>query len=248
MGIFNNWILAKAEKITAKKKLLDAQDAERRKLAWQKTVDTKQKIFAQLNEYVQTQVEEFKKTPCDLKEGDEAILNIYCLGKDGYNGWDGGPNSLSGHMPEADRKNPIIIKVTSVVVDTSFANELIERFYTNHDTQVLETALENNMIVHYYTNWINNKRQSYRPIGDITGLYWTVNFDTDSSFKPKWGLNSNSFLAKGTPEFDLTLQIWSEEIELAKEQRRIQEELDTLTKRKKEIQEKYRNIKLNYVY
>lgn len=243
MGIFNNWILSRAAKITAQNEANREAEYERQRTDRERTANLKKQIFSQLTEFIDSKAEEFKKTPCDLNEGDDAILNIYSLTKSGYNGWDGGPHSLLGNIPNSELTEPVVVKITSIGVDKSLALNLLDIFYEYHDFHFLEKAVESGSIVEVYTKWLNKTRGNTTTIGEVSGLYWNVHFENRTSFKPKWGLNSNSFLLKGTPEFDETHSVWSEEIAIEQERKRVAEDLDKLKNRKTQIQEKYHNIK-----
>lgn len=244
MGFFNNWILSRAAKITAKNESIKANEIEKHRLARELSLLIKGQTLEKLNEFIDIKIEEFQKTPCHINEGDTAILNIYNLGRSGNNGWDGGPYSLLQHIPIEERTRPVIVKITKLYVDRSLSSDLIDKFYDDYSEAILENALLTDSITKLYTRWINDHRPKGGMIGDQFGLYWTAHFDYDSSFKPKWGLNSNSFLPQGTPEFDETCSIWAEEILLDTESRKIDEEIKQLRSRRAQIQEKYHNIKL----
>jgi hypothetical protein len=78
---------------------------------------------------------------------------------------------------------------------------------------------------------------------DNFGLYKTAHFDYEGSFKPKWGLNVDSFLKEGTPEFYKTFELWSREIEINQKKKALKQDLADLETEMKRIDEEHRNIK-----
>jgi hypothetical protein len=77
----------------------------------------------------------------------------------------------------------------------------------------------------------------------LIGLYKTAHFDYDGSFKPKWGLNINSFLKEGTPEYYKTYEMWAREIVINIQREEVNQKLKELNDEMKKIDEEYRGIK-----
>jgi len=239
MGIFDNWILKRSEKIKAKQKAI--KDEEHRQYVEQLEVSRKinQEARDFLNKLVSKKAEEFSKQPCHIEAGQTAILNIYSLGRNGNNGWDGGPRSLINNLKQKPSK-PVTVKITSVYVDTSLADERIDGFLDNYSTELIQRYLKEGVLERTYINWLDQRSKN---LGDLFGLYKTAHFDTDDEFKPRWGLNVDSFLSEGSKEYEETYQIWAQEIELYTNREMIDLRIKELEAEKRAIDEKYKGIK-----
>jgi hypothetical protein len=128
-------------------------------------------------------------------------------------------------------------KIDKIYVDTSLAYEKIDRFFNSYSWESLTT--ENVWTV--YKNHL--RKDSGESIWDIYGIYKTAQFMYDGSFQPKWGLNVNSFLKEGTPEYDKTFELWSREIEINQKKELLRNELNILEAEMKKVDEEYRDIK-----
>ena len=240
MGIFDNWILKRSEKIKDKQKAI--KDEEHRQYV--EEIEAGRKINQEardiLNKLVSEKEDEFNKQPCHIEVGQTAILNIYSLGRRGDNGWDGGPRSLINNLKQKPSK-PVTVKITSIYTDTSLAQELIDRFLNYYSTELIQGYLREEVLERTYINWLN--RRSLGSLGDLFGLYKTAHFDTDDEFKPRWGLNVDSFLPEGSNEYEETYQVWAQEIELYTNREMIDLRIKELEAEKRAIDEKYKGIK-----
>lgn len=243
MKFINNWILKKALAIQEKEQAEAARQQEARdkkyrsdRLALQQRRDV---IMVEL----QKQMELLEFQECHIKEGDEAVINYYSIGREGRNGWDGGPGSLLNNIPQEERTAPITVKITKVLVDTSLMHELLDRYFDNHSADWLKKNCPIEAAWYHYCKWLNN-RVSYS-LGDRFGIYKTAHFDYDRSFKPKWGLNVDSFLRKGTPEYDKTIELWTREIEINRKKDECRRELAQLEADMRKIDEEHKGIKVS---
>jgi hypothetical protein len=193
-------------------------------------IRTKREANGILVEFIREKSELFDKVPCDIKIGDTVILNKYSLSKEGNNGWDGGPNMLIGYLK--DIKAPVVMKITDVYVDLSLASEGIDRFIDSHPIDSIRKMIDWGVLAKNFEDLIKSRDN---PICDKYGLYRTAHFEYDNEFKPKWGLNVNSFLLKGTEEFDITYAHWKLEIELKEKQKDIDDQIKSLNERKENI-------------
>ena len=245
MGLFNNWILTRAEKIKAKQEA--KQKAERD--TQQKQYENNQKIVSQAKDILYRSlepiIETLEKTPCHIKEGDVAILNRYCMvHPHAQNGWDGGPNTFINHCHEDDKNTPIKCDILSIHVDTSFAHEKIDKWIDNRSYENLQNLIEANTLVSSYQNWYKHFTPKDMLWKEHFGLYKTAMFKAHfTKFNPSWGLNVGSFLEINTPEAKETNEIWLEEISLDFAYKQLDDQIKKLKERKREIDEKYRNIK-----
>lgn len=246
MGIFDKWILARAERIKSEKEALDRAAREREHREWNTRREISNTAKRKLYEFIKKKAQEFDETvPCDLKVGDTAIINYYSLRKTGNNGWDGGPGSLLNNIPREEKTKPVLVKITKIYVDQSLADDLIDKFIENQEIENLIVGLQRGSLEKDYTNWISKRRgdRHQQAIGDLFGLYRTAHFDYEGSFKPKWGLNTDSFISDRFPEFHETFEVWQREINLRIEQVELEKQIAELNAKRKQIQEKYHNIR-----
>lgn len=245
MSVFNNWILTRAEKIKSK------QEAKRKaeQDAHQKQYEINRKIVAQAKDILYRSLEPIIKSlsesPCHIKEGDVAILNRYCMvHPNAQNGWDGGPNTFLNHCHEDDRNTPIKCDILSIHVDTSFAHEKIDKWIDNRSYENLQGLIDSGSLVTAYQTWFKHYTPQNMLWKEHFGLYKTAMFKAHfTKFNPSWGLNVGSFLEIHTPEAKETNEIWLEEISLDLARKHLKEQTDKIDARKREIDEKYRNIK-----
>jgi hypothetical protein len=259
MSIISKWILKKAEAI---KKKQEAEEAAKKAAELTEQQEYRSQLRS-LRDYLENVIKEYAKAkesePCHIKTGDRVVLNIYSLGEvDPINGWDGGPLAMSKYL-----KEPTTMIITDVYVDTSYAFELIDRFFNNNafvhkngnlflvrGTMVRNRYRETEQLIgtmnawQIFYEWMKRRKDMFGGIsaGDSTGLYKTARFDYDGDFKPSWGLNVYSFLKEGTPEFDETLRVWSREVAIEAEMKRLAEESQKLQQEKREISKKYKGI------
>lgn len=216
MGIFNKWILAKAERIKAKNEAIARSEREQLHKEYVIRRDLINSVKSKLTAFIQTKIKEYDETfPCELKVGDRAIINYYSFRRSGDNGWDGGPGALLNNIPKEELTKPIVVKITKIYVDASLADERIDSFINDSILWMLRSSLENQTLEKIYSTWCSKYRASI--IEDIFGLYRTAHFEYDGSFKPTWGLNTNSFISDRYPEFQETFDLWQTEIDLTAE-------------------------------
>ena len=65
------------------------------------------------------------------------------------------------------------------------------------------------------------------------------------TFNPIWSLNINSFLKNDSAEGIITEEIWRKEIKLNQDLKIINEERESILKRKKELQDYYEKLSKN---
>lgn len=244
MGIFDKWILAKAAKIKAEKDAAEKAKSDQAHREYAAKRELRNSAKTQLYALIKTKIKEYDESvPCELQVGDRAILNYYSLRRSGNNGWDGGPGSLLSNIPVEERKAPIVVKITKIYVDQSLADELVDKFIDNATDDELRKYLTNETLDRVYAaKMLRTRGTSRQAIGDTFGLYRTAHFEYEGSFKPRWGLNTDSFISDRYEEFQETFDIWSQEIELSQELNQAQEKINELLARKKIIMEKYHKI------
>jgi hypothetical protein len=241
MGILDKWVLKRAEKIQA----ADKAKREEQQRLYSERMEHSRKIRNEANEilrkFIDEKAEEFEKTPCHIEVGQTAILNIYSIGRNGNNGWDGGPRSLLNNL-ESKIKEPVTVKITEIYVDKSLAEEIMDKYLENHSQERLEELLKREALVGDYRVWLGIRKRS-QSLGNGYGLYRTALFDTDGEFKPKWGLNTDSFLPYGSKEYQETYDVWAREIDLYRNKEMIDLRIKELEQQKRDIDEKYKGIK-----
>ena len=242
MKILNNWILKKAKAIQAKEAAELAKSEAARKEKYESNRLLNQKRRDTIMFELQKQMEHLESKECHIKVGDNAVINYYSIGRNGRNGWDGGPTSLLTHIPQEERTAPVTVKITKLYVDTSLAHGLIDKFFENHSDDWMNVHCPPEKAWYVYCQWLKTRRV-HTDLGDRFGLYKTAHFDYAGSFKPKWGLNLDSFLREGTPEYTKTIELWTREIEINRKKEECREEMAQLEAEMKKIDEEYREIK-----
>jgi predicted transcriptional regulator len=194
-----------------------------------------------LRKFIVEKAKELEKKPCHIEVGQTAILNIYSIGRNGNNGWDGGPRSLL-HNIKSKIKEPVTVKITDIYVDESLAGEIMDKYLENHSQERLEQLLKREALVGDYQVWLEIRKKN-QSLGNEYGLYRTALFDTDDEFKPKWGLNTDSFLPYGSKEYQETHNVWAQEIDLYRKKEMVDLKIKELEQQKRDIDEKYKGIK-----
>lgn len=160
-----------------------------------------------LSELTKTRIN-MKNNPPLIKEGDDAIFNIYDLVHPSSNGWDTGAKSME---PYISNQGPEALKVTikEVQLATSLASDRVDRFFDNYSVEwIQENTNDGEKLWEVYSNWYKKHfKESY--FFENYAYYWQATFKTNVEFKPIWGLNINSFLIKGEKGYDETLSIYS---------------------------------------
>lgn len=248
MNIINKWILNRAEKI---KKVQD--EIKKQELKSKEDYDLilkshKKLLKSSIEEMINDFAKEYESNPEHIQVGDGAIMNNYSIGREGRNGWDGGVRSLLEHIPQEERTKPVTVKITKLYVDLSLSDEYVDKFFNEFNESFLYRNITVETVKQFFIQWrrnITNDVSSVKVYTDreLIGMYKTAHFDYDGSFKPKWGLNINSFLKEGTPEYDRTYEIWAREIDINIKREELNQKLKELDDEKKQIDEEYRNIK-----
>ena len=234
MKIINDWILKRASAIQEREKVKATKLQEERDKKYRADLYLLQVRRNSIITELRKLVTELKGKECHIKEGDEAVINYYSLGRNGHNGWDGGPSTLISSIPEEELTKPVTVRITDVYVDTSLALELVDLYFAKHSIDYLSKRCPIEDSWFHYCKWLNS-RGSDGSLGNRYGLYKTAKFDYMGSFKPKWGLNVDSFLTKGTPEYDKTIDLWTREIEIKQRQMEVKEEMDQLEEELRKI-------------
>lgn len=241
MGILDKWVLKRAEKIKSAEK---AKQEEQERLYTERMEHSRKirkEVKETLEKLIDEKAKELENTPCHIEVGQTAILNIYSIGREGNNGWDGGPRSLL-HNLKSKIKEPVTVKITDIYVDESLAGEIMDKYLENHSQERLEELLKREDLVKHYQVWLGIRKKS-QSLGNEYGLYRTALFDTDDEFKPKWGLNTDSFLPYGSKEYQETYNVWAQEIDLYRNKEMINLKIKELEQQKRDIDEKYKGIK-----
>jgi hypothetical protein len=244
MGLINNWIIKRAEKIKAQEKAKRDEEIEKERERLAEYYKIRKNARDIIYNLIRERGEELKKTPCHISEGQTAILNVYRMGRDGDNGWDGGPRSLTNNL-KSRPKTPVTVKITKIYTDTSLADEIADKYIDNRSIESLSKLIEEGNLVKDYLNYLRIKRGDSEGsrLGDEMGLYKTAHFETDDEFQPRWGLNTNSFLAYGTEEYRETYNTWARELEIESQMEELDERKKEIEDEKKKLTEKYREIK-----
>jgi hypothetical protein len=230
MSILDKWILTRAKKIENRKKLEEdlfrnSRDEIRnsRNLA---SEILRRKILKESNKILSTN--------SHINPGDNAILNVYSLGREGANGWDGGPASLIKNIPESELENPVTVKITEIYTDLSLADERVDMFLDHVEEKIKILVKNEDSLISSFESWLNNRSSKYT-FDNIYGIYRTAYFEYSGSFKPKWGLSVNSFLKEGTPEYEKTYSLWKRELDLNRKISMLSKELADLNIEREEI-------------
>ena len=138
-----------------------------------------------------------------LKVGDKAIVNKYGLFKHSGNYWDKGASQLINY---ADTNKPIIVNVTGVGVETSYAKNQADDYikFRTFRNDVIDDDIITRFFDHLRCSVDDNA------IATQDGLYVNVLFDTISiDFNPSWGLNIFSFLPFESKAGQRTFEVWN---------------------------------------
>jgi hypothetical protein len=242
--MFEKWILKRAKKIEAKKKIIQAAAAkvytanyERKKL-----VETEAKKI--LYHFVDEIASKMVPDPRAVKEGDRAILNIYQMIFDSLpDSWDGGAGVLQTHTPEDQKKVPMFVTIKKISVEKSQVRDRIDNFLSNTMSDALNTMINTSTVLENFRKTYTGRSAS-NEYHENLGMYFSATFDTETTFKPTWTLNIGSFLKEGTEEANITAKIWKEELDLKKELTELNKRKEELNKRKIEIDERHRGIRI----
>ena len=228
MSLLDKWILSRAKKIEAKEKALYESETKKRKTISDSMKLVKEILIRRINK----EAKELADIETHINIGDKAILNVYSLGgKNGSNGWDGGTSSLIKNIPKEELNEPVIVEISEIYIDTSLAEERVGRFVDNLDNDLLLLIMNDEKLVfEEYTYWLINRTGS----GDY-GLYKTAYFKYDGTFQPKWGLNIDSFLKEGTPEYKKTYSLWKRELVLNSKIEKLKGQLKKLDTEREKI-------------
>jgi hypothetical protein len=248
MNIINKWILNRAEKIKKSQDEIEKQELKTKQDYNLVLKSYKNLLKSSIKEMINDFAKEYESNPEHIEVGDGAIMNYFSIGREGRNGWDGGVSSLLNHIPQQERTKPVTVKITKLYVDHSLSDEYIDRFFVNHSDEWLHKNITVESVKKFFIQWrrtITNDVSSKKVYTDreLIGLYKTAHFDYDGSFKPKWGLNINSFLKEGTPEYYKTYEMWAREIVINIQREEVNQKLKELNDEMKKIDEEYRGIK-----
>jgi hypothetical protein len=248
MNIINKWILNSAEKIKKSQDEIKKRELKSKEDYNLVLTSHRKLLKSSIEEMINDFAKEYESNPEHIEVGDNAIMNYFSIGREGRNGWDGGVSSLLNHIPQQERTSPVTVKITKLYVDLSLANEYIDRFFINHCDEWLHKNITVGAVKKFFIQWrqvITNDVSSKKLYTDreLIGLYKTAHFDYDGSFKPKWGLNINSFLKEGTPEYYKTYEMWAREIVINIQREEVNQKLKELNDEMKKIDEEYRGIK-----
>jgi hypothetical protein len=228
MSLLDKWILSRAKKIEAKKKALYESETKKRKTISDSMKLVKEILIRRINK----EAKELADIETHINIGDKAILNVYSLGgKNGSNGWDGGTSSLIKNIPKEELNEPVIVEISEIYIDTSLAEERVGRFVDNLDNDLLLLIMNDEKLVfEEYTYWLINRTGS-----SDYGLYKTAYFKYEGTFQPKWGLNIDSFLKEGTPEYKKTYSLWKRELVLNSKIEKLKTQLKKLDAEREKI-------------
>lgn len=228
MSLLDKWILSRAKKIEAKKKALYESETKKRKTISDSMKLVKEILIRRINK----EAKELADIETHINIGDKAILNVYSLGgKNGSNGWDGGTSSLIKNIPKEELNEPVIVEISEIYIDTSLAEERVGRFVDNLDNDLLLLIMNDEKLVfEEYTYWLINRTGS-----SDYGLYKTAYFKYEGTFQPKWGLNIDSFLKEGTPEYKKTYSLWKRELVLNSKIEKLKGQLKKLDTEREKI-------------
>lgn len=242
MGLFKNWILKRADKIRE----ADAAVQEAKRAEQLKTYEEQKAFRNTLREEIKKNLEAIatakEAEPCHIAVGDEVTLNKFSVRVSGNNGWDGGPDTLLRNIPEEEKTSPVTLTITKIYVDTSLAYERLDK-YIDWSSEARLRAVGVGGVWEDYRKWLNvNMDKSPHQIWDKCGLYKTAHFEYAGTFKPRWGLNVNSFIKAGTPEFDKTIEIWSREIEVLQKKRQLDAQIAELDADRDKLKAQFANL------
>jgi len=243
--MFEKWILKRAKKISEKTEKFQEEKKANEEAVRNRNKEIVQKASNILYEYVNNVATKMIDDYRAVKEGDRAILNIYQLIFDNYpNSWDGGANVLLTHTPEADKTTPMFVTIKKVSPEKSQVYDRIDRFLYQREASYLEDLMNSNALIQTFKNQFLKSDGTKVKDEKNLGMYFSATFETETSFHPVWTLSTSSFLKVGTPEADLTEEIWKEELTIKAEYAKLNERSKELNERSKQINEKYRGIRV----
>lgn len=239
MGLLEKWILKRAADITAKNEKARQADHAAQVKRWETQQALNSRVRDILRSYIEPKIATMENQDCHIFEGDTAVLNVYELVHKCNNGWDGGPRSYLNHCGEDDKSKPVLCRIEKIYVDTSFFDDLVDKFLEN--TSVPLDA-DDMRVLNLFHDFLR-RRPTLSNIFSKYGLYRTAKFSPLSSgFKPSWGLNVGSFLNVNTPEGKETINVWEREAALETARVDLNKALKEIEIEKREISAKYRNI------
>ncbi len=246
MGLLDKWHLRRAKEINEEAVAKMEADRKEREDYWKLTCDMRNAVRSAIMVAVDEHVAKMEADrTVHLKEGELAVLNIYRLGRDGYNGWDSGPSALT--MNVKTKMRPITVRIKKLYVARDFALEVIDKFMEyDHLTKLYELAQRDTIqLQRLFVQYLQRGGTSKRKWDDDMGLYWCASFELgpEFEFSPKWGLNADSFLMLDSPEGKETLDVWMQEIGITEQLIELDARKKEIECRKKAIEEKYRGIK-----
>ena len=245
MNKLNKWIVDRAESIKAKSKKAEDEKRINELCDWQVTNEKRAIVKGVLIDHLNSLTFTLDSKIEHIKNEDEAILNLYSISRSGSNGWDGGPHMLINYVKE-EIKSPLFVQIKKVVVDFSYAEEKIDKFIEDRDINYLFILNENRSLVLTYENWYKHLTTFLwkETLGVYKSAYFTILMD-NCTFNPIWSLNINSFLKNDSAEGIITEEIWRKEIKLNQDLKIINEERESILKRKKELQDYYEKLSKN---
>lgn len=242
------------KKVKEKKQIKILEEQARNREEYQKREELYKEARTLLREYIKVRGKSYEKfTKPHIKVGDRTILNKYEIGYKNLNGWDSGVNAVLSSLENIG--SPIYAKITDIYVAYSLVNERIDSFIDNQsDTDIRKMIDREGYHDGIQAKFIefNKGKEDSRYFGIFqrdTGLYMEASFELEfidpsmvkngDSFKPSWGLNVGSFLRDDSPGGVRTKELWMEEIS-------IRFALDTVNKRKGELEEQLTRLHRNF--
>ena len=242
----DRWALKRAAKIKPVVEKVQKKKAD----DWQKNYAIRQQLVIESRKMIhvglQPIIEKLEKTPCHIKVGDRAIMNVYELNYQGIGVWDGGARTYTRNATEAGFPGPHYVTITDIRIDTSYTDDKIDKWIANLDEKVLKDLLTSGNTFAAFSRWFHNYGSTinifYYP--DTLGVYKNAFFDVgECTFKPKWGLCVANFLKDDSESGKLTAAIVTEETEIDEKTKKLYEMKAALDARKREIEETYKGIK-----
>lgn len=242
------------KKVKEQKQIKVLENQARNSIAYQKREELYREARTILKEFLVGRAKTYEKyTKPHIKIGDRVILNKYEIDYKNLNGWDSGVNAILSSLTNIG--SPIYAKITDITVSFSLTNERIDAFIANYFDAELRTMIDragySDGLQAKFIEFVKTKEDSryYGIFQRDTGLYIEAAFELEfidpsnvkcgDSFKPSWGLNIGSFLKDDSPGGIKTKELWMEEIS-------IRFALETINKRKSELEEQLKQLHLKY--
>lgn len=208
MGIFSIFKKEKTKPFNPHEVPLPKMSYDQRK-EWER--ENKQKIVKELLERYESKILE----KSHLKVGDTAVVNKYEMFTDSSNSWDSGSAGLidsARNRTEVD-KEPLLVKIKEIYVDTNYAYELLDRLFDDWDETQNGRNVTLNDYLYYFDRCVGLSKYNFNsinvptPYNSAFGLFLGVKFESEE-MNVSWGINAASFIKADSYPGKVTQELW----------------------------------------